>query len=214
MYARFTAFAVWALLAGSIVLWLLKLTVNPLPAPAHTVAALDATPSRVDLSRLLGSTPVGEAISAPAAESRFHLVGVVAPKASVSSSEGVALISIDGKPARPFRVGAAVDADLLLLSVTSRSAALGVTGQTSNMVLQLVPPSTAVNAPIGNAGFANSAVVQQNTPPNMLAPGNRIAPVPITPGLNPAPEAAGGAQTDAPLEPPGTGNAPNGDLTR
>jgi len=202
MYARFTAFSVWALLAGSIVFWSLKLAVNPLPAPAHALAVLEGVPSGVDLSRLLGRAPVAEAIDAPAAESRFHLVGVVAPKAGARSDEGVALISTEGKPARPYRVGAVVDADLSLLSVTSRSAALGLKGnaESAKMVLQLVPPSTAVNSPIVNAGAAGNRVGRQASPTNILSPGNRIAPVNMTLGLNPVPEAADSQQPETPVE--------------
>lgn len=202
MYARFTAFAVWALLAGSIVFWSLKLAVNPLPAPAHALAVLEGAPSRVDLSRLLGRAPVEAVADAPAAASRFHLVGVVAPKAGARSDEGVALISIDGKPARPYRVGAVVEADLRMLSVTSRSAALGLKGSTesANMVLQLVAPNTAVNAPIVSGGTAGNPVGPQGDPTHMLLPGSRVAPVNITPGLNPVHEGADSQQTETPVE--------------
>lgn len=211
MSARITAFAVWALLAASIVFWLLKLTVSPLSAPADTVAVVDGAPSRADLSRLLGSTPVGVAIEAAVAiESRFHLLGVVAPKKGWSTAEGVALISIDGAPAKPYRVGASVEADLQLLSLTSRSAALGAAGKTesSNVVLQLTPPNAAVNRPIVRAGDASG---RQEGTANLLAPGNRIAAVPITPGLNPVPVKED--DEDSPAE-PRRGAALNSSATR
>ncbi len=202
MYARFTALAVWALLAGSIVFWSLKLAVSPLPAPPHALAVLEGTPSRVDLSRLLGRAPVQAVADAPAAASRFHLVGVVAPKPGARSDEGVALIAIDGKPARPYRVGAVVEADLNLLSVTSRSVALGLKGsaESAPMVLQLAAPNTAVNAPIVSGGTAGIAVGPQGGPAPMLSAGSRIAPVNITPGLNPVPEAADAQPTDTAVE--------------
>ncbi len=47
-------------------------------------------------------------------------MGVVASK----SHQGAALIAVDGHPAKPFRVGAAVDQDLVLQSVESRRAVL------------------------------------------------------------------------------------------
>ena len=40
------------------------------------------------------------------------------------SSSGAALISVDGKPAKPFRVGASVDGRLILQSVQGRRAVL------------------------------------------------------------------------------------------
>lgn len=190
MSARITAFAVWALLAASVVFWLLKLTVSPLRAPASTVTVSDGAPSRADLSRLLGSTPVSVVTeTAAVAQSRFHLVGVVAPKKGWSKAEGVALIAIDGAPAKPYRVGASIDSDLQLLSLTARSAALGVVGkaESSNVVLQLTPPSEAVNRPIVKPVATLNADGSQGNPASLLAPGSRIAAVPITPGMNPVP---------------------------
>jgi general secretion pathway protein C len=52
--------------------------------------------------------------------SRLKLTGVVANR----SQSGYALISIDGQPARPYRVGARVNDALVLHSVAPRSAAL------------------------------------------------------------------------------------------
>lgn len=216
MYARITTLVVWAMLAGSMVFWLLKLSVNPLPAPAHVVAALDNASSRVDLSRLLGTVPAGEAPEvAAAAESRFHLVGVVAPKRGGESSEGVASISVDGKPARPYRVGATVDADLRLLSLTSSSAALGSKDkpEASNLVLQLAPPGAAVNRPIVTGGVADNPTGQQGGAPSALALANRMSVVKMTMGQNPAPETADKLEADAPAEAQ-RGSVSSGDLTR
>jgi general secretion pathway protein C len=190
MSARITAFAVWALLAASVVFWLLKLTVSPLPAPADTVAVVDGAPSRVDLTRLLGSTPVSVAVEAAVAvESRFRLVGVLAPKKGWSAAEGVALIAIDGAPAKPYRVGANIESDLQLLSLTARSAALGVAAKPDSpqVVLQLAPPNAAINQPIVKPAAALNALASQGGSANVLAPGGRIAAVPMTPGLNPVP---------------------------
>ena len=53
--------------------------------------------------------------------SRFAMVGVVADQRSA----GAALISVDGKPAKPFRVGAAVDEGLVLQALGPRQAQLG-----------------------------------------------------------------------------------------
>lgn len=73
------------------------------------------------MARILGggvaATP---SAAAPSTASRLTLVGVVADP----SSGGVALISVDGKPARPFAVGAKVDDRLVLQSVTGRRAVL------------------------------------------------------------------------------------------
>jgi general secretion pathway protein C len=73
------------------------------------------------VARLLGAGPVTAAAATSASlASRFALVGVVADR----SHKGAALIAVDGKPAKPFRVGAAVDEGLVLQSVESRRAVL------------------------------------------------------------------------------------------
>ncbi|XHS80034.1 hypothetical protein ACFJGW_08640 [Burkholderiaceae bacterium UC74_6] len=61
------------------------------------------------------------------AESRFKLLGVVAPQAAQGSEAGVALITVDGVP-RAVRVGAIVDGDWKLVSVEKRAATIGRDG--------------------------------------------------------------------------------------
>jgi general secretion pathway protein C len=51
--------------------------------------------------------------------SRLVLIGVVA-----GASGGTALIAVDGKPAKPFRVGRQVEEGLMLQSVAKRQAVL------------------------------------------------------------------------------------------
>jgi general secretion pathway protein C len=88
-----------------------------MPVAARTPVPAD--PAAV--ARLLGASPASTA-AAPVASlaSRFVLVGVVASP----SHKGAALIAVDGKPAKPFRVGSAVDDRLVLQSVGSRRAVL------------------------------------------------------------------------------------------
>lgn len=74
------------------------------------------------VARLLGVLPTSStAPVAPEAASRFALSGVVADP----SKQGAALIAIDGKPPRPFRVGSKVGDNYVLQSVGLRSATLG-----------------------------------------------------------------------------------------
>ena len=53
---------------------------------------------------------------------RFALIGVLSGR---NSGGGAALIAVDGKPAKPFRVGAAVDEGLVLQALGPRQAQLG-----------------------------------------------------------------------------------------
>jgi general secretion pathway protein C len=115
-----STFAVWALVAACAVYWGTKLSSagGGSAAPAVVRAAAPADPAVV--ARLLGAGPAAAAPVASAA-SRFALMGVVAS----SGHGGAALIAVDGKPARPYRVGAQVDEGLVLQSVEPRRVALG-----------------------------------------------------------------------------------------
>lgn len=122
---RTGSFAVWLLAAGCAVYWGLKLPAASRaapPAPVATGPAVAADPAAV--ARLLGAMPAAPGAApaaAPAQSTRFALVGVV----SARSKGGAALIAVDGKPARPYRVGAVVEDGLVLQSVAPRRATLG-----------------------------------------------------------------------------------------
>jgi len=128
-------FALWALVAGSAVYWGLKLTARPggpvaAPLAVRTPAAAD--PAAV--AQLLGASPAAAAPS-PSLASRFALVGVVANR----SHSGAALIAVDGKPAKPFRVGASVDENLVLQSVEGRRATLAASADGPPMLTLDLP---------------------------------------------------------------------------
>lgn len=123
---RGTTFVLWAAAAASAIAWGLKLG-NPsaqgpvaVPAVRPPLAADPASVARL-LGQVQGSGPAAPA--APPLSSRFSLVGVVADR----SKQGAALIAVDGRPAKPFRVGSRVDEGLLLQSVQSRRAVLAAT---------------------------------------------------------------------------------------
>jgi len=123
---RGLTFAVWAVAAASAVYWGLRLAARPTAAVAPVAGARSAVvPDPAAVARLLGSVPTPAALGMPATvaslASRFNLVGVVARP----SRSGIALISVDGKPAKPFRVGSAVEEGLVLQAVEGRRALLG-----------------------------------------------------------------------------------------
>lgn len=133
---RLGTLAVWALAAASVAYWGLRLPVRapgmhaPIAAPAPLAANAQA------MAQLLGAvaaqTPQD---AAPPVSSRFLLVGVLAGQ---KGGSGAALIAVDGKPAKPYRVGAMVDAGLVLQSLGQRQAILG-TGQDglANVTLEM-----------------------------------------------------------------------------
>jgi general secretion pathway protein C len=175
MLSRFAAFVIWAAVAASIVFWALRLGTRPLAAPAHTQVVSAASGADADLGRLFGVDATaalpGEAM-APAvqADARFRLIGVVAPRAAAAAAEGLALIATDGKPAKAYRVGTAVDGEMVLLAVHARGASLGPRGQPAQVALELpvLPPPASGTLP----GAAAPPALPRPAP----APGARLLP--------------------------------------
>jgi general secretion pathway protein C len=130
-------FALWALVAASAVYWGMKFTARPAAAPAAVAVRTPAPADPVAVARLLGAEPAAAAETpAPSLASRFSLVGVVASR----SQQGAALIAVDGKPAKPFRVGAAVDEGLMLKSVEPRRAVLAASAEGPPVLTLELPP--------------------------------------------------------------------------
>ena len=120
---RLGTLAIWALAAASAAYWGLRLTARPPGMPAPTAAPAPVAADMQAMARLLGAVTAQapQAAAAPVS-SRFALVGVLAGQ---QGGSGAALIAVDGKPAKPYRVGATVDAGLVLQSLGPRQARLG-----------------------------------------------------------------------------------------
>lgn len=117
---------IWALAAASALSWALRWA-QPVSAPAGlplavTGSGADGLPRPEELARLLGAIK-SVAINQDAArgDARFSLKGVVA---GTQGQSGAALLSVDGKPPRPYRVGAEIEPGLMLQSVGPRQAVL------------------------------------------------------------------------------------------
>ena len=135
---RLATLVLWLLAGGSAVYWGLRLSAPAQGAPVPVVAAPLPTPDAQALARLLGVVDAQAPAAPPVASvaSRFALVGVLAGR---SSGAGAALIAIDSRPAKPFRVGAQVDAGLVLQSVGQRQARLGVALRSPTLVTLEIP---------------------------------------------------------------------------
>jgi general secretion pathway protein C len=178
MLARLAAFIVWALVAASVVFWGLRLLVRAPTAPPHSIAGSGSTMAAGDLTRLLGAAPVAAAATAalaPEAASRFRLHGVMAPKgkpAAPPSGQGVALISVDGKPPRAFAIGSYLDRDLVLQSVSLRTASIGPAQGGASVKLELPPlplPATG-RLPPASAAVPDGMGTPPSVPPTMIPP--------------------------------------------
>lgn len=147
MQSRLASFGVWAAVAASLVYW--GFTVAGPRTPLPDGARLPAPDSLMGggWSQVLGVAAVADDDEpAMADDSRFQLLGVVAPQGAAESSQGVALIAVDGQPPRAVRTGAVVDGETVLLSVERRAAQLGPRGGPAMVALNLPDPATASHA--------------------------------------------------------------------
>ena len=140
MFTRPLAYLVAALVAIGATVWALRLftpsTTAPAPAPTNTAEA---------------PPPVAPA-PAPALPSaeRFKLVGVMASGATAGGRDGLALIAVDGQPARTFRVGETVGGDVVVRAVSANGATLGPRdgGAAMALAVSAAPAPAPVPAPL------------------------------------------------------------------
>lgn len=127
---RIATFLLWLLFAASVVYWALKF-VQSTATPANAAVVSMNPAQAIDgaaLARGLGGGIVAAAPTGMPAPSsginatRFVLTGVVASK---FERQSIALIAVDGKPARPYRVGAQLEEGVVLQSAQNRQAVLG-----------------------------------------------------------------------------------------
>jgi general secretion pathway protein C len=162
--------AVWG---GRILFW-------PVPSPAgEDVAAgqAHAAPAFVQWPGV--SAARAEATPEPGlAAARFRLDGVVAP--SRKEDAGIALIAVDNRPARAFRVGDIVDEGIRLDAVSLYGATLAATAQAAPIFLTLASPAASAGLQSAPDLPAEPAVdlvqdmsPQAGTPPGTLSKGRR-----------------------------------------
>jgi general secretion pathway protein C len=193
MASRLFALIVWAAVAASVAYWGLRWLSRPAAVPAHaTPVSLDAA-VRGDIHRLLAAPKTVAGVAqiqseAQALAGRLKLLGVVASR-NETDPTSVALLSMDGKPARAVRIGMVIDGAYVLRTLSQRSAGIGQPdGPVAvNLDLPLLPPpATGVQPP-------PTGVLQSPSMPSVAA-------------------MQGGAQTPPPQAPvSGAGRMPNGD---
>jgi general secretion pathway protein C len=157
------------------VFWALRLaSPTDAVAAAATMPRPSVTADSDAVARLLGVLPASRTAQvAPEAASRFALSGVVADP----SKQGAALISIDGKPPRPFRVGSSVGDNYVLQSVGLRSATIGTQADgPAAFTLQL-----PVRAPISVSSPGLPAVPMSAPPGPLPATMPAVMPPPQLP---------------------------------
>ncbi len=119
-------------------------------APAPGVGSVDAQALAKGLGGGLESAPAANLANPAAASalqaSRFVLTGVVVNK---QPSLGVALIAVDGKPQRPYRVGSQLSDGVVLHSVAAGKAMLALGADAAPGLTLALPQLTS--AVVGTA---------------------------------------------------------------
>ena len=178
MSSRLVAMLVWAAVAASAVFWGYRLFVKPPAVPPQAAVAVAAAPAvGGDLTRLFGAPAPAAPLpteSAPPADARFKLVGVVAPVTGQRS--GLALISVDGKAPRAVGIGGIVDGDLAVVSVSHRRVELGARGGGGTVALELPALPEAAR---GTLDAAEGVPPMPVPPPAVMAP----PPAAVAPGF-------------------------------
>jgi general secretion pathway protein C len=135
---KITTFLLWALAAGSATFWGLQAVGSTnkdganvtTSAASKQIAASSASPEiskAPQIAMALGAkTPIAPTAAGALAamQSRLQLQGVVVN----GNNGGAALISVDGKPAKPYRVGSAIEDGLEVTSIKPREASIGTNG--------------------------------------------------------------------------------------
>ena len=134
-FLRLTSLLVWAVVAYSAVVFALQwgagVPVDYVVAGSEQKQVLPDVDA-LALSKALGAAAVQSASASLA--SRFVLVGVM----DGGPAQGVALISVDGKPANPYRLGQTVSDGFVVLATGPKKAELGPQlGASSSLVLEL-----------------------------------------------------------------------------
>ena len=136
-WARGLTLLLGALTTTCATYWVLRSLDGGAPDTAPAAAVGEAAPQDpMAVARALGVGAVVMPVEAPALSSRFALLGVLANQAS----GGAALISVDGQPAKPYRVGASVEGQLVLKSVSPRQAQLAASVESPALVRLDMPP--------------------------------------------------------------------------
>jgi len=144
--ARLTTFVLAALAAASLGFWVLAWPTAPRTPVPDTAYVKPPSLNATQVADLLGArasdTQTAQRGTAGSSTAGLKLVGIIATaNPNRQGATGSALIAVEGAPARPYRVGQTVTANLTLQSVQAHSVALSAqTGSSTPLTLELPPP--------------------------------------------------------------------------
>lgn len=195
--ARIVSVLLFAALCAIVAAWALALLApRPPIAPAGAIAAPQGPSDLGAAGQLFGGLPQAASAATSDAPSNIQVAGVLA-----TSGPGVALLSVDGRPAKPFGIGEPVADGLRVRAVTADTVELE-RGRGDAPVRLAAPPRGSIAVLTAGPQRGPSGAM---TPP---AGGIPIVPA-ATPGVMPParPLPPAGAAAD-PGAPPGMPIAP------
>jgi general secretion pathway protein C len=213
--ARIASVLLFAALCAIVAGWALQLLAPRAPvAPAGAIAQVQGPPDLSAAGQLFGGVPRAADAQVQAAPSNIQVSGVLA-----AGARGVALLAIDGRPAKPFAVGEPVSDGMTVRAITGDTVELdrGAGGPPMRLpapargsvaVLTSGPQRSSGNAnmpPVSLPGVPAAAPAGlPPLPPRTLPPPPQEA---LTPAIAPGPVTA--SQPGDPGAPGiGSGNPP------
>jgi general secretion pathway protein C len=169
---RLFTLLIWLFVGLCAAYWAFKfVTTKPVEVTTPLAIPTVAIDSKA-VAKLLGATDnVAAKPLNTTANTKFTLFGL----AKTANGKGVALIALDGKPARPYRVGSLVADDLVLKSISKTGVLLAVSlSAPEGVTLELPQPkptSMAVIAPRLPVSGAASPIANPVAAPTFTAPG-------------------------------------------
>lgn len=180
---RIVAFLLWMLAALSASYWLMKVIgLSETPVRADAIATATPAVNTADLLRVLGPpNQVGPSVVVSATPTpdpgvKMQLLGVVTGR----KDTGIALIALEGQPARPFRVGSKISDTYKLDRVTTRSAILAAADGAASVTLELAQPTSTANAAPAQIPLPTGFPIGQSPVPNPVPPSTFPSAVPPT----------------------------------
>jgi general secretion pathway protein C len=190
-WLRGVTLCVWALVAACAVFWAMRLWSGaPSGAGAPVARSAPAAADPAVLGQLLGAVPATAAspelpVAAPLG-SRFAVSGVIAQDRHRFGPAGLAVIAIDGKPARIYRVGDRVEEGYVLQSVGTKSVVLA-SDMKAPAALTLALPQAGSVRTRGNLPAPAAAPMALPIPGAGLPAGQPNAPLVPQISLSPPP---------------------------
>jgi general secretion pathway protein C len=179
---RLFTLSVWLWVGLSGAYWAFKfVTTQRVEATAALAASTIVVDSKA-VAKLLGATDnIAVKPINTVASNKFFLFGL----ASSASGQGVALIALDGKPAKPYRVGSLVADDLLLKSISKTGVMLATSLKATEGVTLELPERKPANTLVAPPRFPvlNPSNVNPAPAPNL--------PLVIAPAMPPAVQPSG-----------------------